>query len=161
MAMEFVLDVIKHTRKNFIALLEGLSIEQLNIIPQGYNNNIAWNFAHIVAAQQILCYVRANVPARIPIEHITKYQKGSRPEGFISESEIDFYKEKAFTLIDNLKEDIANGVFNHYQPVATVFGVTLNSIDDAVAYFNTHDNLHLGYALALKRAVLQQSVLSK
>ena len=154
--MDFVLDIAKHTRSNFIKLMDGLTIEQLNVIPKGYNNNIAWNFAHIVAAQQILCYVRANVPARLPMEAITKYQKGSRPEGLISESEISFYKEKAFTLLNDLREDVANGLFSNYQPVTTAFGVTLTSIDDAVTYFGTHDNLHLGYALALKKAVLQQ-----
>jgi hypothetical protein len=156
MAMEFVLNIAKHTRQNFIKLMDGLSIEQLNVIPQGFSNNIAWNFAHIVAAQQILCYVRANVPARMPTEEVTKYQKGSRPEGLISESEILYYKEKAFILLDDLREDVAKGIFNNYQPVTTAFGVTLNNIEDAVAYFTTHDNLHLGYALALKRAVLQE-----
>lgn len=156
MAMEIVLDIAKQTRENFITLMDSLSIEQLNVIPRGFSNNIAWNFAHIVAAQQILCYVRGIVPTRIPTAEVTKYQKGSRPEGFISKDELNYYKEKAFTLLDDLREDAANAIFGNYEPVTTAFGVTLNNIDDATAYFCTHDNLHFGYAMALKRAVLQE-----
>lgn len=154
MAMEFAIEIARHTRLNFIKLIEGLSIEQLNVIPQGYSNNIAWNFAHIVAAQQTLCYIRGNAEPRLALEAITKYQKGTRPEDFITEEELDLYKEKAFTLLDDLKADVDAQLFNNYEPVTTAFGVTLNTIEDAVAYFSTHDNLHFGYALALRRAVL-------
>jgi hypothetical protein len=159
--MEFALDIAKHTRLNFIKLIEGLSIEQLNLIPQGFNNNIAWNFAHIVAAQQVICYMRAGVPTRIPEDQVKLYQKGTSPQAFISETELDFYKIKALTLLDDLQTDLAAQVFENYEPITTVFGVTLNSITDAVPYFTAHDNLHLGYAQALKRAVLhQQSLLT-
>ncbi|WP_295768132.1 DinB family protein [uncultured Mucilaginibacter sp.] len=152
--MEFAIEIARHTRLNFIKLMEGLSIEQLNVIPQGYNNNIAWNFAHIVAAQQTLCYVRGKVPTRLAIEEVTKYQKGTRPEDFITEEELDFYKDKAITLLDDLKIDIEADIFDNYEPVTTAFGATLSNINNAVAYFCTHDNLHFGYALALRRAVL-------
>jgi hypothetical protein len=155
MAMEFVVEIAKVTRQKFITLMDTLSIEQLNVIPPGYSNNIAWNFAHIVAAQQILCYVRANMPPRILIEEITKYQNGTRPQGFISQSELSYYKEKAFSLLDDLQEDVAVGIFENYQPVNTAFGITLNNINEAIVYFSTHDNLHFGYAIALKKAVLQ------
>ena len=154
MAMEFTLEIARHTRLNFIKLMEGLSIEQLNVIPQGYNNNIAWNFAHIVAAQQTLCYIRGNVPTRIAMEEVTKYQKGTRPEDFITEEELDFYKEKAFTLLDDFEADVAAELFGNYDTVTTAFGVIINNVEEAIAYITTHDNLHFGYAMALRRAVL-------
>lgn len=155
-AMDFVLEISKHTRSNFIKLMDGLTIEQLNVIPQGYNNNIAWNFAHIVASQQTLCYVKANVLTRIPLDRVTKYQKGTSPQGFISADELDFYKEHAFSLLDDLKSDLDAQLFGNYDAVTTAFGVTLSTINQAVNYFVTHDNLHFGYAMALRRAVLAE-----
>ncbi|PJJ79653.1 DinB family protein [Mucilaginibacter auburnensis] len=155
--MEFLLDIAKHTRLNFINLMDGLTIEQLNVIPQGFNNNIAWNFNHIVAAQQILCYVRGHVDTRIPLDKITKYQRGTSPDEFISEEELAYYKEQAFTLLETLKADVDAGIFNNYEAVTTMFGVTLNNVNDAIAYFVTHDNLHFGYALSLRRAVLAEA----
>ena len=155
--MEFLLDIAKHTRLNFIKLMDGLTIEQLNIIPQGYNNNIAWNFNHIVAAQQILCYVRGHIDTRIPVDNVTKYQRGSSPEGFISEEELIYYKEQAFTLLETLKADVDADLFGNYEAITTMFGITLSSVNDAIAYFVTHDNLHYGYALSLRRAVLAEA----
>ncbi|WP_158825107.1 DinB family protein [Mucilaginibacter lacusdianchii] len=152
--MGFSLDIAKHTRLNFIKLMDGLSIEQLNFIPEGYTNNIAWNFAHIVAAQQTLCYVRGHVSTRMPIDKVTKYQKGSAPEGFISEEELAYYKDQAFVLLDKLKADVAANLFTSYERVTTAFGVTINNINGAITYFTTHDTLHLGYAQALRRAVI-------
>ncbi|MFD0748732.1 DinB family protein [Mucilaginibacter calamicampi] len=154
--MEFLLEIAKHTRLNFIKLMDGLTIEQLNVIPQGYNNNIAWNFAHIVASQQTLCYVKGNAPTRIPLEMITKYQKGTSPEGFITEEELNYYKDKAFTLLDDMKADVNAGIFGKYDEITTSFGVTLSSVNDGLTYFVTHDNLHYGYALSLRRAVLAE-----
>lgn len=156
-AMEFLLDIAKHTRLNFIKLMDGLTIEQLNVIPEGYNNNIAWNFNHIVAAQQILCYIRGHVDTRMPLDNVTKYQRGSSPEGFISEEEINYYKAQAFTLLDNLRADVDANIFGNYEAITTMFGVTLSNVNDAIAYFVTHDNLHYGYALSLRRAVLAQT----
>ena len=156
-AMDFLLDIAKHTRLNFIKLMDGLTIEQLNVIPEGYNNNIAWNFNHIVAAQQILCYIRGHVDTRMPLDKVTKYQKGSRPDAIITEEEIGYYKEQAFTLLDDLKADVNAGLFANYETVTTMFGVTLNNVHDAISYFVTHDNLHYGYALSLRRAVLAET----
>ena len=155
--MEFLLEIAKHTRSNFIKLMDGLTIEQLNLIPQGYNNNIAWNFAHIVASQQTLCYVRGHVDTRIPLDKVTKYQRGTSPQGFINEEELGFYKDHAFTLLDDLTADVNAQLFGNYEQVTTMFGVTLSNINDAKAYFVTHDNLHYGYALALRRAVLAEA----
>jgi len=151
----FLLEIAKQTRLNFVKLMDSLTIEQLNYITKGYKNNIAWNFAHIVAAQQTLCYVQGNIVTRIPLDRVTKYQKGSIPEGFISTEELNFYKTNAFSLLDHLKDDMNNGRFCNYEQIATLFGVTLADVNEALAYFVTHDNLHFGYALSLLRAVLE------
>ena len=49
--MEFVFNAITQTRANAIAAIEGLSNEQLNEIPEGFSNNIAWNLGHILVTQ--------------------------------------------------------------------------------------------------------------
>ena len=54
-------ELIRQTRTRFIDIVNGLSIEELNEIPSGMNNNIAWNFGHLVTAQQSLCYALSGV----------------------------------------------------------------------------------------------------
>lgn len=149
--MEKQFDVIVKTRMNFLNLVNGLSIDELNKIPDGFNNNIAWNFGHIIMSQQVLCYVRAGIAPRGGELLIKKYQKGSKPESFIDAEEIEQLKKLAFSLIDDLKTDMKENKFAGYEPVSTSFGVDLNNVEDAIPYFSMHDGLHLGYAMAIRK----------
>ena len=134
-------------------LMEGLSIEALNTIPDGFNNNIIWNFGHVIVSQQILCYKLANQPLKIDAAFVTKYSKGTKPESFIDADELAFLKQQAVVLIDELIADMQTGIFDNYDTYTTSFDVVLNEIEDAVKFVTMHDGLHLGYAMALKRIV--------
>lgn len=153
--MEKQLDILTHTRKNFAALVDSLSLEAINKIPAGFSNNIAWHFCHIVASQQVICYTRAGVQPRLAQEHVDRYRNGTRPEVLIEQGEIDFFKQQSLSLLDELVKDRETGLLNNYQPFKAMYGVELRTIDDAVHYFATHDSLHYGYAQALKKLVQQ------
>ena len=148
-------DVIRITRNNFITLVNGLNIDQLNKIPEGFNNNIAWNFCHAVVTTQALTYRLAGLEVTIDAAIIDRYKKGTKPEVFIDQNEIDFFKKLALSNIDQLEADYNNGVFKtqpftHY---ATSFNIILDSIEDAISMVQTHDALHFGYAQAQRRCV--------
>ena len=144
---------IQATRKLFLKLMDGLSIDELNKVPDGFNNNIIWNFGHVIVSQQILCYKLAGLPLKIDETFIPKYSKGTKPEKFIDENELAFFKQQAVNLIDELIIDIEKGIFNNYNTYTTSFNVELTSIHDAVKFLTMHEGLHLGYAMALKRIV--------
>lgn len=148
------IDTIRATRKLFSELLDGLPVDLINKIPAGFNNNIVWNFGHVIVSQQIICYKMAGLPFKIDDAFIAKYAKGSKPESFVEEQEVIFLKQQATQLIDQLVEDLDTPSFNNYQSYTTSFGVELTSIDDAIKYLTMHEGLHLGYAMALKRIVI-------
>ncbi|GEM_PF-2526923 len=56
------LDIIRNTRKRLSEMADGHTLEQLNRIPEKYNNNLAWNLGHVVASQQVLCYELSALP---------------------------------------------------------------------------------------------------
>ena len=147
------IDTIRATRNLFLKLTDSLSIDQLNKIPDGFNNNIIWNFAHVIVSQQILCYKLAGLPLKIDERFIPKYSKGTKPETFADENELTFFKQQAVNLMDELIVDIEQGIFNNYNTYTTSFGVELTSVYDAVKFLSMHEGLHLGYAMALKRIV--------
>lgn len=152
--MEQQIHLIRQTRNLFIKMVEGLSIEQLNEIPEGMSNNIAWNFCHIVAAQQGLCNGLSGVAMNVAPESITDFKKGTKPERYISKEEIDQFKGYMISNIDSLEADLkAGNVFTKYQPYTTSYGFPLNNIDDAVKFFTVHDALHLGYAMAIRKNI--------
>ncbi len=148
-----MMKIAVQTRKNFIALMDELTIDALNTVPSGFRNNMVWNFGHIVVSQQVLCYERGGLVPRIPVTLLDKYRKGTKPEGFIGQDEVDHLKELSFSLLGQFTEDLKSNYFEHYQPCATHFGVTLENIGDATLFFQCHDNMHLGYAMAIRRAL--------
>ena len=147
------IDTILATRRLFIKLMDGLSIDLLNKIPEGFNNNIIWNFAHVVVTQQILCYKMAGVTLKIDDAYLLKYAKGTKPETFIKVEELLFFKQQALQLIEELIVDKEQGLLDNFVSYTTSFNVELNSLDDAIKFLTMHEGLHLGYAMALKRMV--------
>lgn len=144
-------DLIRQTRTRFIDLVNGLSIEELNEVPAGMNNNIAWNFGHIVTAQQGLCNGLSGIELDVPEELTAGFKKGTKPEGFISQETIDQFKEYAVTCIDELERGLAENVFVQYKSYTTSYGYILNNIEDAIRFVMVHDALHLGYAMAIRK----------
>jgi len=149
--MQRQFDLIRQTRNRFLQLINGLSIEQLNEIPAGMNNNIAWNFGHIVSSQQGLCNGLSGVPVHVPAELTAGYKKGTKPEGLINQEDIDQFKKYAVSAIDDLEKGLSENLYTNYTPYETSYGYVLNNIEDAIRFFAVHDALHLGYAMAIKR----------
>jgi predicted transcriptional regulator len=147
------IDTILASRNLFLKLMDGLTIEQLNQVPEGFNNNIIWNFGHVIVSQQILCYKLSGLPMKIDVSYVSKYSKGTKPETFLDEKELEFLKSQSIALINELVADIEKNSFTSYSNYTTSFNVALNNIDDAVKFITMHEGLHLGYAMALKRIV--------
>ena len=151
--MNPAIDRLRQPRTYLLNLINELTAEQLNKVPEGYNNNIIWNLGHMVAAQQGICYKRAGLDMIIEEDFFETYKPGSKPERFVGDDEIAIIKERLITSLDRFEADIDNGVFVNYTPVMTRYGVELTNIDNATAFLPFHDGFHMGYVLALKRAV--------
>lgn len=78
---------IERLRKIRSALLDAtgdLTIDQLNRIPEGFNNNIIWNLAHLVSVQQGVCYLRAGEPLSVEESFYHAYKPGTRPAAAVT-----------------------------------------------------------------------------
>ncbi len=153
--MEQQLKYIAITRNNFSELMAGLTMEQLNQVPAGFNNNIAWNYCHIIVATQGLVLALSGINGPVPQEQAAKYKKGTKPESYISSDEIEYFKDASVKILQQIQEGIMQGIFTNYTSYTTTsFNATLNNVEDALTMVQSHDALHYGYALALRRAVL-------
>jgi len=90
--MERQFEILQTTRRNILNAIKELTIEELNKIPDGFNNNIIWNVAHVLVTQQLLVYKLSNQSPTIPAELIEKYKKGTIATNDISENEINEIK---------------------------------------------------------------------
>lgn len=153
--MNEIFEFIINSRKSFIDLIDGLTLEQLNKIPDGFNNNIIWNFGHIVVSTQTLCYVRTGIlQDAASVRFNEYYKKDTKPSYAVTEEEVAELKAIAIKSIEKIKEDYANGKFADITPFTTAtYGVQMSSIEEVLITTIGHDNLHYGYAWAQKNKI--------
>ena len=145
--------ILKATRENILKTIDGLTVEQLNKIPTGFNNNIAWNLGHLWVTQQLLCYRLSGMDISMENEMVIKYRKGSKPEEAISASEIEMIKNAFLKQVEQLETDFKNDIFKEYKTYMTSYNVELSSTAEAISFNNVHEALHLGSIMALKHLV--------
>ncbi len=152
--MHFSLEVLVNTRKYLNKFLEKSSLEELNKIPEGFNNNIIWNIGHVVVTQQLLAYKLSGLPMIVGESMIAKYMKDTKPDGNVEQHEVDEIKQLLFTTIEKTKEDFNNNAFiNFHEYTVSTTGNTLTNIDEAFEFILFHEGMHLGYIMALYRAL--------
>jgi len=145
---------IIQARRAFIELINSLSLEQLNHIPEGFNNNIIWNFGHIIVATQGLCYLRTGVKPDYVIKYGPVYTKGTKPTYTVSQEEVEDLKTLAIQTIEQIEKDYHAGIFKEIIPFETsTYNEVMPTIEDVVITSAGHDNLHFGYALAQRRII--------
>lgn len=147
-------DLILFSRKRMLELLDGVTTEQMNKVPTGFNNNLIWNLAHVIAVQQGLCYARANMKPLIDPQMIEDYQRGSFPKDNVSADEIEAIKTLAVSTAEQFSNDIKAGLFKEFPPfVLPAQNINLQTIEDAAEFILYHEGMHSGYIQALKRAL--------
>tara|TARA_R110002012_G_scaffold157293_3_gene318456 strand:- start:207 stop:668 length:462 start_codon:yes stop_codon:yes gene_type:complete len=151
--MNFTFDVTLKNRTIFKSFLENLDLEQLNKVPEGYNNNIFWNIAHTVVTQQLLVYKLSGIPMLLEEDFVNQYKKGTKTEKDATQAEVDFVKGLLFSTIEKTKEDYENRLFQTYHEYTVSTKSTLTTVEEAIAFNNFHEGIHLGYILAQKRTL--------
>jgi hypothetical protein len=144
---------LKKLRFAVLKTVEQLTTEQLNKVPDGFNNNIIWNIAHLIASQQNLCYVKAGQETLVPEPFIQAYKPGTKPEQQVSATDIEFIKSQLLNTAEQLETDLKAHKFDNYTPWVNSMGLELNNINDIISYLPLHESMHLGYILALKRLI--------
>ncbi|PQV49400.1 DinB family protein [Jejuia pallidilutea] len=152
--MEFTFQVLENTRKIFKEIIETNSLAELNKIPNGFNNNIIWNIGHIVVTEQLLAYKLSGLESSLSDEMINNYRKDSKPNGDVSQGEVDEIKGLLTSTLEKTKEDYYDDVFEKYNAyTVSTTGNTLSNIDEALQFAAIHEGLHYGYVLALLKAI--------
>jgi len=157
--MQETFKFIIKTRQKFIELIDSLSVEQLNKVPAGFNNNIIWNFGHIVVSTQTLVYVRTGIKADTSwVKYNEDYRKDTKPTRFVEQAEIDELKEIAIHSIEQIAKDYEDGLFGEITSFSTAtYGYPMDTVEEVIALTSGHDNVHYGYGLAQRKLVQSEN----
>lgn len=149
--METAFRINGTSRKVLLGFLEKYSLEELNKIPEGFSNNLIWNIGHIIVVQQLLVYKLSGLPTMISIEMIEKYQKGTKPEHFIDQQEVDKIKVLLCSTLEKTKQDFAENVFQNYMEFTSMSGFTTKSAENAIEFNNYHEAMHTGIMMQIRK----------
>lgn len=146
--------LLPNFRQTYLKVIEGLSKEQLLLIPEGFNNNILWNLGHVVVTQQMLTYGLAGKPLYVSDDLVKLYRKGTSPKTWTSEPDSDLIKTLLVELPETFLEDYKTDMFQTFQEYkSATTGAVLRTIEDGIAFNDFHEGLHLGSILALRKRV--------
>jgi hypothetical protein len=149
--MDTEFKITSTSREIYNRYFESFTLEQLNKIPDGCSNNLIWNIGHIMVSQQILVYTGAGLPVNVSEELIALYRRGSRPERDVTQAEADAVKALLFSTIEKTEDDYRNGIFTTYNARKSELGFDLSSVEDAIAFNNYHEGIHLGIMMQIRK----------
>lgn len=143
------------TRNNFLAILVSSSIAELNAIPIGFNNNVIWNIAHIVATTDILYYSLNGLTPKLDSSFIDSYRKGTKPTEMADQVMVDSLKLNLLSQIERIENDINDGTFPSNLPKAytTSYNFELKTFEDIIRFNQVHEALHMGIVMSLRKFV--------
>jgi hypothetical protein len=151
--LKYELKILEQGRKNTFGIASQLSLDELNCIPEGFNNNIFWNIGHAVVCQHLMIYGLTGNEIVLPPAWTSLFKRGSKPEGAYSQELLLEIKEASLNSLADIQSDYSSGKFENYKPFQTMFGNLVSNIDEAIVFNNVHENIHLGIILSLRRAV--------
>ena len=151
--MQHPLEIARVNRAALSKIIENYSLEQLNTVPKGFNNNLIWNIAHVIVTQQLLMYKLSGLPLQVSDEMVEKYKKGTKTEADVSQEEVDLIKKLLLTTLNQTEKDLKDRIFKNFNEYPTSTGFVLRSIEDALNFNNFHEGIHLGYILALRKSL--------
>ena len=147
-------DTFSRIRYQCIELIDSVPADKLDIIPEGFRNNVLWNAGHLVAVQASLLYTRVGRPSPLDTKYVRYFAKGSSPEDFDNGlPPFDEVRQLLEKLIGVTQRDIPELEGLAYpEPITVSVGsMTVKSFRDALSFLPLHETYHLGMMTAMKK----------
>ncbi|SDD22023.1 DinB family protein [Niabella drilacis] len=139
----YTLKIIDSIRQKAISLIKATPLEVLNQVPAGFNNNIIWNFGHLVVSGYGLVFKVTQVDPGFVIPLLDAYKKGSRPAAPATQQEVDELIALSGTFTLAVKEALDANRFREISTYTTdTFGVPVTTIEEMLITVAAHDTLH-------------------
>ena len=105
-----LIEALRQTRHNLLKTVEAYTIDEMNVVPEGFNNSLLWNLGHVWVTQKMLHCGLSGLPLNIDDELVNQFRKGSKAivlkEETLSRIKSDFIKS-----VDDLERDLNANIF--------------------------------------------------
>lgn len=141
-------------RQRVIDTLNEIPEDLLEIIPEGFNNNIKWNAGHLVSAYDGIVMRTINEKAICPSEFSLFFGKDTSPQDWNEEvpsmETITCMLKKQLNILEDKTKHRLD------ESIAAPF-LGMEKVSELVLYGITHEALHLGHIISLTKAARQQA----
>jgi hypothetical protein len=143
------------TRQNILNTIKNLDLEQVNFIPNNFNNSIGWQISHLLVTQQLLHYKLSGNDPYITKKSIEHYGKGSSGNRQLNNHEWGKTLSDFLSFPKQLEKDYKSDLFKTYQTYTTSYNATLNNIEEAIVFNNIHEAMHFGIIMSMKKCLTE------
>lgn len=144
---------IEAIRNLTIKAVEGISEQTLDIVPEGFNNNLRWNLGHIYLVQEKFAFHFSGEPVQLPESFERLFARGTKPADWkeepptlevLQEMLAEQPKRIRKALLGRLDEPVT-------PPYTTGSGVQLSTIGEFLTFTLYHEGMHFDTIKLLKR----------
>lgn len=143
--MTSFLELIDNMRRDLLKKTENLTVEQLNTIPNGFNNNIVWNLGHIlVVTDEIL---NKNTLFSIPTYDFdtSGFKKGTRPDNVINEKDTSSIRSALSDTIPRFRRLLKDYALATQNKESELLEKLSN--DKSIHFILFHEDMHISTIL--------------
>ena len=147
---EILFNQLRSYRNATLSLLEDVSVEDAEIIPNRFNNNIRWNLGHIYVDQYLWIETQIIEIKNVPSEYNSWFGYGTSPVNFSSETP-SFDELKI--LLENQIEDIKRKFSSKLEIENSPTEMGMNTIEQVLIRTIFHEGIHFQNILILKKFI--------
>jgi uncharacterized damage-inducible protein DinB len=147
---EVLFTQLESYRSYILGVLENVSEEVADVIPEGFNNNIRWNLGHIYLDQYLWIQAVTKEKAGVPEQFQTWFGYGTSPANFTPETPtIDEMRNLLKEQPAQIKAQYGERLEEEFPP--TEMG--MHTIEQVLIRTIFHEGMHLQTILDLKKCM--------
>lgn len=141
---------IQVARDRTLSLMEHISEQQADIVPAGFNNNLRWHIGHILTTHERLSFRLIEEQLELPEELMALFVNGTKPADWqTTPPDLSVLRK----LLMEQPSRIQKRLEGRTEESLKVPFKDLNQLGEVLLFMASHEALHAGYMMALKRAV--------
>lgn len=147
---------MKFVRYRTLAMLDATTEEIADKIPNGFRNNIRWNFGHIIVIQENIIGGYLGNESTLPVSYHELFNRGTSPED---------WKDKRLPTLSELRNELEQQ-YERMVEICTgktklegenpiIFGpeYQFTTLGEGISFANFHEAVHQGSINSLKRSL--------
>ena len=154
-----LLDQLEFARSQTLALLQEVSEETADRLPEGFRNTIRWNAGHIYVIQERLAFLPLGLPMNLPAGYAEQFEYGTSPSTKPETAQMPSLSELKQLLQEQpgrIREALSTRMGESLTPFTGIPGLSLSTPEQYLSFSLYHEGLHVS-VIKMYRQLLERS----